>query len=1685
MSFLVYKDLLQSTGVDHAVFTQFTGTDDINLCAIRGKMLEIYAIIRERDGTASDDENDDDDADDADGDGSEGSGQGTAVADNNDDSETTGFTYTLRLRTQYTLYGCVDSVQVVNFPAEEDCSSALLLTFSSQKQCSLVAYDPEHPERLRILSMHNFRMGSSGTGASTQHTDSQFDNEIDRCGLALSAVDPQNRCAAVLTHDEQLAIIPLKQGSAGVARKGKAAVDERADKNEHGRDDELSVGAFTKLALKPYIISLSKLELHGPVRDLVFLEGYYEPTLLLLQEVPKRTWASFLSNSNHTCRLVAISLNIAQRRHPCIWNFENLPFDCTRVIGVPPPHGGALVISTSAILYFNQNRRCGVAVNGFAGASVDRKECPVKVARLSAPIALDSCSTSFLDPTHLLLSLRGGELYILELLVNVGIVYALNVKRAGQNASANLASCICSIECAGNFGFIFMGSALTDSLLLKYRRVAENHEWTSQELVGGGLSSAKKRKADSYTPAGKKLRIEDFDVKDEKVTSPSGGGAGGADDADEDEDDDMLYGDSASGSTSSSSGTISMPSGAGKGQDEERRSFHFEPCDRIINAGPLTDMITAPTIGGDDSSDSHAAFATSGFGRGGSVNMMTSPMQVHVSVPFKLKGKCKAVFTLKGLDDGSGSNSNDVDDDDDDDDDDDENNTGYIILTVGKSTRVLETLNWPPQQVADDKSPFRLDTQTLCAANVSSVKTGKKYIVQVYASGVRVIGLKKKTVSVIHEAKFSGALATSAKILDPVAIVQMASGELRQITFLSGMKPKVTIIDSTVPSGDKNDSDNVTAYDLFCDADFQGHTNRLFSLPQSRGLQPKRSMADAKVVLKSSKSGANNLDATMDDEDAILYGAADADVTATDAAAKIGGEDDGDDEDDDALYGGESQPPSKRSRVSKSESRSENDDMESRDEELKSDPPNFFLTVAKENGSLDILKFPKLESVFHAPNLSIGPVQLCHTALEEEGAELPLGSTLAGDNGVVVVDISMRYLGLTESGTKAGSTLVLVAALSTGSLLLYRRHPDPAFAGSNVGFLRVPCDIVTRPAKNSPGEKALRNQKGFWKFSHWPLLHGFKELSGRSCLLFSGSTPVWITSERGFPRVHGTTLTSHAGSNSGDGRPPICGSAAFHHSDGGCDHGLVWVYRNGNAIIGDVPALGGSEADAELTFDAPQSLVATKRFMLGETVHKLLRHDIALDTDEISTIFVVLSSRFVRVPSRTTAAAWKAEQEELRKEVEATGMPFEPKPRRPKFIEDDELVELGGKPRVMDELHSVKLMHAMSEEPADDDDDDDDDDEGGGEEDGDDRGVLKMVAIDEYQLMQGERGLCIEHVSLVDEETKVAEKFIVVGTGFVTHDGEDVSGRGRVLIFRLSRINTAQGTKILKLHLVSEKSCRSGVMALAQMRAPQSVAESSSGGFLLAAAGRILEMFSWRSDTLHRNAFYDAQICTVNINVVKDYILVADVYKSIQFVRWRPDLYSLTMLGRDIDPLEVFSSELMVNGKSLLMVVADAHQNLRVYQYMPERADARLGQRLICTGDVHVGAKVSCFAKRLLDKGSHTSACIFGTVIGGVGALLPVEERVFRRLAMLQVVMSRSLPHDAGLNPRAFRACRNGHKAMLKKRANGILDGSFLSRFLSLNRQDQRTLARSIGTSPEIIVENLRCIQVDTFKILQ
>jgi cleavage and polyadenylation specificity factor subunit 1 len=107
------------------------------------------------------------------------------------------------------------------------------------------------------------------------------------------------------------------------------------------------------------------------------------------------------------------------------------------------------------------------------------------------------------------------------------------------------------------------------------------------------------------------------------------------------------------------------------------------------------------------------------------------------------------------------------------------------------------------------------------------------------------------------------------------------------------------------------------------------------------------------------------------------------------------------------------------------------------------------------------------------------------------------------------------------------------------------------------------------------------------------------------------------------------------------------------------------------------------------------------------------------------------------------------------------------------------------------------------------------------------------------------------------------------------------------------------------------------------------------------------------------------------------------------------------------------------------------------------------------------------FDKKCSDK----SCLIVGTADGGLGLLAPIDEGVHRTLALLQQIMSTTVPSSCGLNPRQFRQLKVSRQRLEKTR--GILDGNVLWQFANLEDSLQDELAFAMGTTADTILDNL------------
>uniref|UniRef100_A0A183S8P4 MMS1_N domain-containing protein n=1 Tax=Schistocephalus solidus TaxID=70667 RepID=A0A183S8P4_SCHSO len=426
--------------VTHSVFCNILHPKHKNLVLVRGTTIEIYEIKESR----------------------------------ND--------FRLSFVTSSMLYEEIEDIVVVRFYGHQ--MDSLLLSFKEAKVAAMT-FDI-HTYELRTCSLHtyedlslkvrcyfSFHFLTIFNICYNRRLSIFLGGRLQFTKTPMLRVDPLQRCAVMLVYDRYLAVLPFRRADA------LSSAEHLAETPTTPLVEAVWQHKATAPILSTFttFLSTSTGERINNVIDMKFLYGFYEPTLFVLYE-PIGTWAGRVSARRDTCCIVALSLNLQKRTNPVIWFQEQLPFDCHTVIPIPMPVGGVLIIAANSIIYLKQTLpSCGLPLNCYSLLSTDfplRQEVPA-----CGPLSLDGCCASLLNPTQVLISARGGTFYILTLWLEnaTNTVTSLVLSEAGTFTPAE------SITLMDD-NLLFIGSSLSDSLLLRYRLTSEKVGFHSRPPVG-------------------------------------------------------------------------------------------------------------------------------------------------------------------------------------------------------------------------------------------------------------------------------------------------------------------------------------------------------------------------------------------------------------------------------------------------------------------------------------------------------------------------------------------------------------------------------------------------------------------------------------------------------------------------------------------------------------------------------------------------------------------------------------------------------------------------------------------------------------------------------------------------------------------------------------------------------------------------------------------------------------------------------------------------------------------------------------------------------------------------------------------------------------------------------------------------------------------------------------------------
>ncbi|KAF4268871.1 hypothetical protein CNMCM8812_001689 [Aspergillus fumigatus] len=432
-----YTELLSPSGVTHALAIPFLSASAENLVVVKTSVLQIFSLLKVQHHS-----------------------RGETIETKSarpDQVETTK----LVLEREYPLSGTVVDICRVKILNSKSGGEALLLAFRNAK-LSLVEWDPER-HGISTISIHYYERDDL--------TRSPWVPDLSSCGSILS-VDPSSRCAVFNFGIRNLAILPFHQPGDDLAMDDYEFHLHQDDLNQVS--DHVGNGLKSKdstVYQTPYassfVLPLTALDpsiLH-PV-SLAFLYEYREPTFGILYSQIATSHA-LLSERKDSIFYTVFTLDLEQRASTTLLSVPKLPSDLFKVVALPPPVGGALLIGSNELVHVDQaGKTNAVGVNEFARqvsafSMVDQSDLALR---------LEGCVVEHISDStgDLLLVLSSGNMVLVHFQLDGRSVSGISLRPLPTQAGGTIMKSAASSSAFLGSGRFFFGSEDADSVLLSW-----------------------------------------------------------------------------------------------------------------------------------------------------------------------------------------------------------------------------------------------------------------------------------------------------------------------------------------------------------------------------------------------------------------------------------------------------------------------------------------------------------------------------------------------------------------------------------------------------------------------------------------------------------------------------------------------------------------------------------------------------------------------------------------------------------------------------------------------------------------------------------------------------------------------------------------------------------------------------------------------------------------------------------------------------------------------------------------------------------------------------------------------------------------------------------------------------------------------------------------------------------------
>ncbi|KAI1342830.1 CPSF A subunit region-domain-containing protein [Xylariaceae sp. FL0016] len=457
---------------------------------------------------------------------------------------------------------------------------ALLIAFKDAK-LSLVEWDPVK-HTIQTRSIHYYEQdelqGSPWAVPLSTHVN-------------FLAADPGSRCAALKFGARSLAIIQFKSPEEDVEMDD---WDEELDGPRPVKDlstmlpNGTSSNEDTPFATS-FVLRLPNLDpsLVHPVH-IAFLHEYKEPTFAILSSTSSPS--SVLGRKDQLSYMV-FALDVQEKASTAILSVTGLPQDLFRIIPLPAPIGGALLVGTNELIHIDQSGKShGVGVNPFSKQAtsfslVDQSELDIRLE--GSEIGILSAENG-----ELLMVLNDGQLALLTFRIDGRTVSGFDVRLIASEAGGHIVPTRVSTINKISRNAMFLGSEDSDPL-----------------VIGWARKQAQQGKRKRLHDASLDLDLDEEDLEDL-------------------DDDDDLYGDD---STTFKPSDPAVPGG-------KSGELNFRVHDRLISVAPIRDFSLGQTsssegdeqVNGEGVTSELSLVCATGRGNAGSISILNRAIQPQV-----------------------------------------------------------------------------------------------------------------------------------------------------------------------------------------------------------------------------------------------------------------------------------------------------------------------------------------------------------------------------------------------------------------------------------------------------------------------------------------------------------------------------------------------------------------------------------------------------------------------------------------------------------------------------------------------------------------------------------------------------------------------------------------------------------------------------------------------------------------------------------------------------------------------------------------------------------------------------------------------------------------------------------------------------------------------------------------------